>query len=145
MAAAAGLLVDARSLSKPSRFDGAEGRWRDWRFSFEADLGWRGHDILEMASQTAGSDRAVLPTAQLGADRQAVTKTLYFILVQTVGGRALQMLRAVPGRSGLVAWRQMVKHYEPKNPVRAAGLLQQILSPVFRQGSLAEWEVGWLA
>ena len=132
MAAAAGLLVDARSLAKPSRFDGAEGRWRDWRFSFEAYLGLLGHDILEMASQTAGSDRAVLPTAQLDADQQAVTKTLYFILAQTVGGRALQMLRALPGHNGLEAWRQMVKHYEPKNPIRAVGLLQQILSPAFR-------------
>ena len=103
MAAAAGLLVDARSLAKPPRFDGAEGRWRDWRFSLEAYLGLLGHDVLEMATQAAESDRAVLPTAQLDADQQAVTKTLRFILAQTIGGRALQMLRAVPGHNGLEA------------------------------------------
>ena len=50
MAAAAGLLVDARSLAKPSRFDGAEGKWRDWGFSFEAYLGLLGRGILELAS-----------------------------------------------------------------------------------------------
>ena len=110
MAAAAGLLVDARSLAKPSRFDGAEGGRRDWPFSVDACLGLLGHDILEMAGQAADSDRAVLPTAQLDADQQAVAKTLYFILAQTAGGRALQMLRAVPGHNGLEAWRQMVKH-----------------------------------
>ena len=86
--------------------------------------------------QEAASDRGDLPTDQLDPDQQAIAKTLYFILVQTVGGRALQMLRAVPGHNGLEAWRQLVKDYEPKNPIRAVGLLPQIWSPTFRQGSL---------
>ena len=110
MAAAAGLLVDTRSLAKPSRCDGADGKWRDWRFSFEAYLGLLGHGILELALQTAASDPPVLPTDQLDANQHFVTMTLYFIMAQTVGGRALQLLRAVPGHTGLEAWRQMVKH-----------------------------------
>ena len=83
MPAAAGLLVDARSLAKPPRFDGGEGKCRDWRFSFEAYLGLLGHGILEAAIPVAGATTAVRPTGQLGAGKQAVTRTLFLLLAQT--------------------------------------------------------------
>ena len=38
-----------------------------------------------------------------------------------------------------------MRFYEPTAPLRVVGVLQHLLGPKFRQGSIQEWESDWLA
>ena len=110
-------LLDLRSLSKPQRFNGQEQKWRDWRFSFEAYCGLLADDFQVTMEQSAAHPTPVSMTA-LPTRKQEFSKTLFFLLVQLLEGRALAILKMIKDQNGMEAWRQLVKFYEPTAPLR---------------------------
>ena len=92
-------LLDLRSLSKPQCFEGQEQKWRDWRFSFEAYCG-----LLKDGFQTAMQQSSEYPNpvgmSALSPEKQEISKTLFYVLVQLLGGRALSIVRMVRDQNG---------------------------------------------
>ena len=62
------------------------------------------------------------------------------VLVASCRGRAQVLVRGVPKHAGLVAWRQMVRVYEPQVGSRLNAMLVGVLSPVWRQGDSYQFE-----
>ena len=65
---------------------------------------------------------------------------MYYLLVASCRGRAQVLVREVPKHAGLVAWRQMVRLYEPQVGSRLNAILVGVLSPVWRQGDSYQFE-----
>ena len=67
-------------------------------------------------------------------------KAVFYLLVVSCRGRAQVLVRGVPKHAGLVAWRQMVRLYEPQVGSRLNAMLVGVLSPVWRQGDSYQFE-----
>ena len=67
-------------------------------------------------------------------------KAVYCLLVASCTGRAQVLVREVPPHAGLVAWRQVVRLYEPQVGSRLNAMLVGVLSPVWRQGDSYQFE-----
>ena len=67
-------------------------------------------------------------------------KAVCCLLVASCRGRAQVLLLEVPQHAGLVAWRQMVRLYEPQVGSRLNAMLVGVLSPVWRQGDSYQFE-----
>eukprot|EP00971_Amphidinium_carterae_P175241 3473897-Amphidinium_carterae.1 len=51
-------VIDTRSLTKPPRFSGHEGHWKDWSFQFEAYMGLMSPVVLERMAEAVQDTRA---------------------------------------------------------------------------------------
>ena len=91
------LLLDTRSLSISPEFGSDD---------FEAYAGLLGSNLKSMMDQVAASDQQVTNPLRMEEEPASMARTLYYLLVQMVGGRALKMLRTVPNHNGLEAWRR---------------------------------------
>ena len=100
-------IVDTRVMEEIPIFDGNEAHFAEWRFTFEATrglLGWR--------------------------SCQLTMKAVYYLFVASCRGRAQVLVRGVPKHVGLMAWRQMVRLYEPQVGSRLNAMLVGVLSLV---------------
>ena len=137
------MLLDSRGFTKPPRFDGRHEHWAAWAFrveSFASLCGW--YDFMDQARQATD----MIDFTSLVGNAAEVAKSLYHFLVQTVDGRALQLIHLVPRGDGLEAWRMLCREYQPAVVGRFANMLRNILNPMrwhasldFRE-SLTSWD-----
>ena len=115
--------LDERFFRRVEKFDGAEGRWKEWSFQFTSQLGaaskltrFRLDDI-----QKAGVDPAwnsiFVEDGELSVDKLGAE--LYSIITSLVSGEALMMVRGVPHGNGWKAWSKLFSRYNPKTPAGA--------------------------
>ena len=79
-------------------------------------------------TEASGSQGPDLNDGEMDADRVAFSTQLYYALVMTCRGQALnRIVNAGPGE-GLEAWRLLMKHHEPPTTTRHAGMLMEILA-----------------
>ena len=103
------MLLGSRGFTKPPRFDGRQEQWAAWAFRVEsvASLcGW--YDYMDQARHAV----ATINSTSCVGDATEVAKSLYQFLVQTVDGRALQLIRLVQRGDGLEAWRVLCREYQ---------------------------------
>lgn len=103
-----------------------------------------GNGLLNMATIAAEQSDPLMPMSELSGEAQAVSNTLLYALVHVVVGRLAAILKGIPGHHSLDGSRHIVAHCEPRNPLRAVGMLHQPLQLTFRTTSLVDWERGWL-
>ena len=77
-----------------------------------------------------------LDFAALVSNAAEVAKSLYHFLVQTVDGRALQLIHLVQRGKGLEAWRVLSRGHQPAVCGRFANMLRSILNPKSWQSSV---------
>ena len=126
------MLLDSRGFTKPPRFDGRQEQWAAWALrveSFASLCGW--YDFMDQARQAT----AVLDFSALVGNAAEVAKSLYHFLVQTVDGRASQLIHLVQRGNGLEAWRVLCREYQPDVGGRFANILRSILNPKQWQSS----------
>ena len=70
--------------------------------------------------------------ANLGSEESALSTQMYYILVMTTAGAALDKCHNVSANEGFEAWRQFVMEWEPKLRTRYVGLLMNVLGYRFR-------------
>ncbi len=126
-------LLDSMGFTKPPRFDGRQEHWVAWAFrveSFASLCG--GYDYMDQARQAV----ATIDSTSCVGDATEVAKSLYHFLVQTVDGRALQLIHLVQRGNGLEAWRVLCLEYQPAVGGRYASMLRNILNPKQWQSSV---------
>ncbi len=97
------MLLDSRGFTKPPRFDGRHEHWAAWSFRVESFTSLCGrYDYMDQARQAT----ALIDSTSCVGD------ALEF-LVQTVDGRALQLIHLVQRGNGLEAWRVLCREYQP--------------------------------
>ena len=146
-AAAAPQDYDSRLLGRPSTFDGTETSWGDWNFQTRAyletlhpEMG----DVLDLAE----SSGAALPLSSLTTENKALSRQIFYVLVNLLKGPATLELRRCERGNGLECWRLLCQRYEQATTSRLAAMLNSILRPTpFAQDALGfetvlkDWEL----
>ena len=83
--------------------------------------------------------------AGIAPELRARGKLLYNLLIQTVSGRALNILRLLPAGEGFIAWKRLVAEYEPSSMSRHLLMLVGVLTPEWGERAgfvdeLLKWE-----
>ena len=105
---------------------------------------------MDVSSETLLEAAVVCPHVIVPAtstpDVQEMGRILYLVLVQTLKGRPLDLLKTVSKSNGFESHRILVQEYEPKTKNRTLGMLQSIMSPTFGKDptqfmiDLVKWE-----
>ena len=75
-----------------------------------------------------------------GPDIALKNKAVYLLFVASCRGRAQVLVRGVPKHAGLLAWRRMVRLYEPQVGGRFNAMLVGILAPNWPKGDPSQFE-----
>ena len=116
-------IVDIRVMEKIPIFDGNEAHFAEWRFTFEATCGRLGLEEVLRQSVSSTHDEASINVFAQQPEVSLKNKAVYYLLVASCRGRAQVLVRGVPKHAGLVAWRQMVRLYEPQVGSRLNAML----------------------
>ena len=116
-------VVDTRVIGKPDQFDGDPMKHADGSFKLRS--------YLEELTKTESSSTPRL-NANLGSEESALSTQMYYILVMTTAGAALDKCHNASVNEGFEAWRQFVMEWEPKLRTRYVGLLMNVLGYRFR-------------
>ena len=134
MAAPSASFLGLRTLGKVVNFNGKPEEWPIWSFKFECWLGLvpdigssNVADVMERAGNAVGV--ASLDMSTFGGEAKQVATSIYYLLVQLVGGRALAIVRKVMKGNGLLAWYRLKKEYEDSGGHRSVALLMGLMSP----------------
>lgn len=119
--------LDSRQLRPPDRFDGAETGWQDWSFQFEAYVGAIRLFTPSELELAAHSDQE-LRLESFTADTRARAGSLWYVLAQSLAGKALKLMRKCEAGNGLEAWRQLHHRFEEQHGEMKVGLLHQLIS-----------------
>ena len=124
-------VVDTRVIGKPDQFDGDPMKYADWSFKLKSNLGAVDQRYQEELTKTESSPTPRL-NANLGSEESALSTQMYYILVMTTAGAALDKCHNAGVNEGFEAWRQFVMECEPKLRTRYVGLLMNVLGNRFR-------------
>ena len=138
-------------LAKPTSFDGKEESWTEWSFVMRSYLAIQSNEIsilTEAAEDAASPDISMDAIRErMGSEGITATKKLFHLLVMSVKGPALAVLRGNREMNGTAAWRSLTRRYEPNTAPRVQSLMSAILnSPQFPsdlssyENKLGEWE-----
>ena len=100
-------VVDTRVIGKPDQFDGDPKKYADWSFKPRSHLGAVDHRYQQVLTTTETSSTPRL-NATLGSEERALSTQMYYILVMTTAGAALDKCHNPGVNEGFEAWRQFV-------------------------------------
>ena len=123
--------LDTRLIGKPDQFDGDPMKYADWSFKLRSYLGAVDQRYQEELMKTESSSTPRF-SANLGSEESALSTQMYYILVMTTAGAALDKCHNAGVNEGFEAWRQFVMEWEPKLRTRYVGLLVNVLEYRFR-------------
>ena len=102
-AMAASSILDLRTLGKVANFSGKPEDWPIWSFKFECWLGLvpdvgssSVQDVMERTGNA--TDESPLDMSTFGAEAKQIATSIYYLLVQLVGGRALAIAQGDEGQ-----------------------------------------------
>ena len=101
--------MDRRLLGKPSDFSGAQDAWRDWSTVFK---GYAGGAIprLQKLMGDAAKAAAPIPNATItDENNRAASTQLYWMMLLTCKGAAINIVFLARDSEGLEAWRQLTE------------------------------------
>ena len=106
-------VVDTWAIGKPDQFDGDPMKYADWLFKLRSYLGAVDQRYQEELTKTEASSTPRL-NANLRSEESALSMQMYYILVMTAAGAALDKCHNAGVKEGFEAWRQFVMEWEPK-------------------------------
>jgi hypothetical protein len=131
--------LDTRNLGKPDVFSGETSKWRDWSIVLRSYISAADHNATALLAH-AETSREPVRNLALDAASSAISSQLYYVLVMTCRGPALdRVVNSGPGE-GLEAWRQLTLANDPRTGTRHAGMLLELLSFSFEGDILARLE-----
>ena len=102
--------VDPRVMNKCPTFSGRDTEWSEWSFIFESVAAMAN---LEPAMEVACTGLAEKPLAELTLEMMLSAKHLHYLLVNTVRGKALALVRSAEKHDGNAAWERIKSEYQP--------------------------------
>ena len=112
-------VVDTRVIGKQDHFDVDPMKYADWSFKLRSYLGAVDQRYQEELTKTEA--------ANLGSEESALSTQMYYILVMTTSGAALDKCHNAAVNEGFEAWRQFVMEWELKLRTRYVGLQMNVL------------------
>eukprot|EP00959_Pyramimonas_sp_CCMP1952_P417642 8750074-Pyramimonas_sp.AAC.1 len=91
-------------------------------------------DTLDAAS----GDLTDLKFSVFSPEQQQRAKQLYFLLVNTVRGKALTLVRGAEKHNGIIAWKRIKAEYAPDVGGRHTARLMGILQPGWDQNATSQ-------
>ena len=131
--------IDTRSLGKPGIFNGEAAKWRDWSLVLRSYISAVDHNAVALMNRADASPNPVLNLTQDSA-AAAMSAQLYYVLVMTCRGTALDRVVNAGSSEGLEAWRQLQLASGPRTGTRHAGMLLELLPYSFEGDILARLE-----
>ena len=137
--------VDPRVMNKCPIFSGRDTEWGEWSFIFESLAGMAN---LKPAMEGTFKVVAEKPVADLFSEMKLSAKQLYYLLVNTVRGKALTLVRSAEKHHGIAAWKRIKSEYQPDATGRHAAMLMGVMLPSWNSrgtantflDQLSEWE-----
>ena len=120
-----------RLAQQVQSIDGDPMKYADWSFKLRSYFGAVDQRYQEELMKTESSSTPRL-NADLGSEESALSTQMYYILVMTTAGAALDKCHNAGVNEGFEAWRQFVMEWEPKLRTRYVGLLMNVLGYTFR-------------
>jgi len=133
--------LDLRALRSLDGFDGTQKAWRDWSLvvrNYAALV----DPCLPPLMQAAEAGTADVMNSLMDPANAAASEKLYFLLIVSCKGQALDRLVNAGNGQGVLGWRFLCEKYEPRARTRQAGLLQQLLGWSFA-GNVTERLEAW--
>jgi hypothetical protein len=106
-------VVDTRVIGKPEQYSGDPMKFADWSFKMRAYLG-AVDQRYQTELQTTESSSVAMLNATMTQEQVGLSTQLYYILVMTTSGPALDKCHNAGVNEGFEAWRQFVLEWEPK-------------------------------
>ena len=120
-------LFDMKKV-QPPQFSGRPSDWQEFRFRL-----WILMEVVGIATlMKMAEDRGTQGEVTVEEQHETVqmrSRLLYLLLSQSLGGKALTILRGVHHANGLEAWRRLTLEYEPRIVARSTAMLTGILTP----------------
>ena len=124
-------VVGTRVIGKPDQFNGDPMTYADWSFKLRTYLGVVDQRYQDELAKTGASPTPRL-NATLDSEGSALSTQMYYILVMTTAGAALDECRDACVNEGFEAWREFVMEWERKLRTRCVGLFVNVLGYRFR-------------
>ena len=130
-------------LTKPTHFDGDPRGWPVWSFAFE---NWLICHNAEFETEMTAAVGGAVTVYAVSDETKARSVQLYAIMAGMLTGRALAILKSVPGRNGYGAFRQLYQSCAPKSYNRHLALLMSVTQAAAFSGSdefvtmMFQWE-----
>ena len=113
-------------MNKCPTFSGRDTEWSERSFIFESVAAMAN---LEPAMEGAFTGSAEEPVAELTLEMKLSAKQLYCLLVNTVRGKALTLVRSAEKHHGIAAWKRIKTEYQPDAAERHTAMLMGIMQP----------------
>ena len=130
-------LFDMKKV-QPPQFSGRPSDWQEFRFRL-----WILMEVVGIAAlMKMAEDRGTLGEVTVEEQHETVqarSRLLYLLLSQSLGGKALTILRGVHHANGLEAWRRLTLEYEPRTVARSTAMLTGILTPKWKDIAVGEF------
>ena len=150
-------LVDSKGIGKPSVFKSEPGKFNSWSFKFqnfvnsifngahEAFLWAENHEDIPITQEELRHEFLEPVSGEAIPEILEMDKQVYAAISQLMEGEAEDIVRNTEPKSGLEAWRKLIKKYDPMASGRRRNLMNQILQPPKckiqeLQSGLEKWE-----
>ena len=127
--------VDPRVMNKCPTFSGRD-TWSEWSFIFESVAAMANFEPVMESAFTGSAEK---PIADLTPEIQLGAKQLYYLLVNTVRGKALTLVRSAEKHLGTAAWKRIKTEYQPDAAGRHTAMLMGIMQPGWDSRSAANF------
>ena len=137
-------VIDPKALERAPNFTGKDEDFNHWEFALTGYLGLIGiHEVVEESMRISVKEEEKLLLSNLNQSAKDVSKALWFLLANTVQGKAKTIMQSSEECNGLAALRKIKLEYRPQVGGRLNSMLRNILNPKWTEASFGEQILKW--
>ena len=103
-------------------------RWTEFYDNFRAWLFYADKEYEASLDHLENNTATPIDMSTMDSSQQDRSKQLYSILIGSLRGRPLRILKGVAGRNGFEAWRQLLSQYQPRTRARSISMLSALMN-----------------
>ena len=108
-------------------------KWTEFYDNFRAWLFYADKEYEVSLDHMENNTATPVDMSTMDLGQQERSKQLYSILIGSLRGRPLRILKGVAGRNGFEAWRQLLSQYQPRTRARSISMLSALNFPQFNK------------
>ena len=103
-------------------------KWTEFYDNFRAWLFYADKEYEVSLDHLENNTATPVDMSTMDPGQQERSKQLYSILIGSLRGRPLRILKGVAGRNGFEAWRQLLSQYQPRTRARSISMLSALMN-----------------
>ena len=103
-------------------------RWTEFYDNFRAWLFYADKEYEASLDHLENNTATPIDMSTMDSSQQDRSKQLYSILIGSLRGRPLRILKGVAGRNGFEAWRQLLSQYQPRTRAKSISMLSALMN-----------------